>query len=434
MTENAIEVEHISKVYPLYDNARDRLREFFSLSNKKYHHEFPALQDVSFSVKKGETLGIVGVNGSGKSTLLKIITGVLQPTSGTVRCNGRISSLLELGTGFHPEFTGRANVYMNGALLGYTKEEMDAKLPAIQAFADIGEFIDQPVRTYSSGMYVRLAFASAINVDPDIIIIDEALSVGDLRFQQKCLRKLSEFQDSGKTIFFVTHDMGTIKNFCRTALWLDKGEKILLGDAESVAKRFIAFMMQGAETEEKREAPSEPVAEEGGKENARSQTIVWVSTAACASYGERGVTIDGVACYDAETKVPIELVEGGELVTLALRVNVHKRIERPLFGFLLNDRFGNHITGMNTFLYNTPLRPLIPEEPPVVTFTFRLPKLMNGQYTISPSVAEGTQSDHIQHHWVHDALVLRIASGDPRMDGGYYIVIDEATIAMTPQE
>ncbi|WP_442764367.1 ABC transporter ATP-binding protein, partial [Sulfurospirillum cavolei] len=225
MPNTAIKVNHLTKVYKLYDNPIDRLKESLHPLKKQYHKEFYALNDVSFEIKKGETVGIIGKNGAGKSTLLKIITGVLTPTSGSVHVNGRIASLLELGAGFNPEYTGVENIYFQGSLMGYTREEVAEKVDEIIAFADIGDFVYQPVKMYSSGMYARLAFAVAINVDPDILIVDEALSVGDMRIQQKCYRKFREFQEANKTILFVTHDTSTIINYCSHTIWISDGKK-----------------------------------------------------------------------------------------------------------------------------------------------------------------------------------------------------------------
>ena len=227
--EVIIKVEELSKVYKLYDNHRDRVKEALNPFGKKYHKDFYALRDISFDVKRGESLGILGKNGSGKSTLLQILTGVLQPTTGKVEVKGKVSALLELGAGFNPEFTGLQNVYFNGSIMGYTKEEMDQRLDDILAFADIGDFVYQPVKTYSSGMFVRLAFAVAVNVDPDILIIDEALAVGDAKFQKKCYDKMKTFQENGKTILLVTH--ASIKGFASNGMLINEGSKLYFGDA-----------------------------------------------------------------------------------------------------------------------------------------------------------------------------------------------------------
>ncbi len=239
MPEIAIKVENLSKIYKLYDKPIDRMKEALSIKRKNYHHNHYALKNISFEVKKGETLGIVGSNGSGKSTLLKIITGVLNPSSGDVKVNGKISALLELGAGFNPEYTGIENIYLNGTMMGYTKEEIDSKMESMLEFADIGEFVYQAVKTYSSGMFVRLAFAVAINVDPDILIIDEALAVGDTKFQSKCFKKIDEFKKKGKTILIVTHDVGSIKRFCDSAIWINSGILMDHANAKSVAGKYL---------------------------------------------------------------------------------------------------------------------------------------------------------------------------------------------------
>lgn len=223
MTELAINVKNIKKTYKLYDKPSLRIKEAFSLSGRKYHKEFDALKDISFRVERGEMLGIIGKNGAGKSTLLKIITGVLTPTEGSVEINGKVSALLELGAGFNPEYTGIENIYLNGSMIGYTEKEMDTKIDDIIQFADIGDFIHQPVKSYSSGMFARLAFAVSINVEPDILIVDEALSVGDVFFQAKCYKKLNDLKNSGKTILFVTHDMGSVIKYCNRAILINDG-------------------------------------------------------------------------------------------------------------------------------------------------------------------------------------------------------------------
>lgn len=245
MSDIAIKIENLSKIYKLYDKPMDRMKESLSLSKKKYSKEHYALNNISFEVKKGETVGILGTNGSGKSTLLKIITGVLTPSSGNLEVNGKISALLELGAGFNPEYTGLENIYLNGTMMGYTREEMQQRVNAIMEFADIGEFIYQPVKTYSSGMFARLAFAVSINVEPEILIVDEALSVGDARFQTKCINKMKELKENGTTILFVSHATEQIKRFCTRAIWINKGEMIDNGESSEIVDKYEAFMIQG---------------------------------------------------------------------------------------------------------------------------------------------------------------------------------------------
>lgn len=238
----AIKVENLSKCYKIYEKPIDRLKESIHPLGKKYHREFYALKDVSFEIKKGDLIGIVGKNGSGKSTLLKMITGVVTPTSGNIKVNGRISALLELGAGFNPEFTGLENIYMNGTIMGYSRDEMNERLENIINFADIGDFINQPVRMYSSGMFARLAFALSINVDPDILIVDEALAVGDVRFQQKCYAKFEEFRKNGRTILFVSHSLDVIKMYCNKAILLNDGGLLQEGKPKDVVNFYLKIL------------------------------------------------------------------------------------------------------------------------------------------------------------------------------------------------
>jgi lipopolysaccharide transport system ATP-binding protein len=248
MTDDiAIKVENVSKIYKLYDKPIDRVKESLNIFDKNYHRDFFALNDVSFEIKKGETVGIVGKNGSGKSTLLKIITGVLTPSSGSVHISGKISALLELGAGFNPEYTGMQNIYLNASMMGLTKEEIEKKIPEIVGFADIGEHINQSVKTYSSGMFVRLAFAVAINVDPEILIVDEALAVGDDLFQKKCFSKIESFRKNGKTVLFVSHSGGLVIELCDKAILMDAGEKLLVGPSNTVVNLYQKLLFASKE-------------------------------------------------------------------------------------------------------------------------------------------------------------------------------------------
>lgn len=251
MEKGSVEVNDLSKVYHLYNKSSDRLRETFSIKKKKYSKDHYALRDINLSIKHGESVGIVGTNGSGKSTLLKLITGVVTPTTGEIKTKGKIAALLELGAGFNPEYTGIENIYLNGTMMGYTEEEMEKRVPGIVDFADIGEFIHQPVKSYSSGMFARLAFAVSINVEPDILIVDEALSVGDTRFQVKCIDKMRELQESGTTILFVTHAIEQIKRFCTRAIWIKNGKIVEDGEASQVVDLYDNFMKYGERKIEK---------------------------------------------------------------------------------------------------------------------------------------------------------------------------------------
>ena len=247
MCDLAIEIRHLVKIYKMYNKPTDRILEAFHLGNKERYKEFRALNDVSFEVKKGETVGIIGTNGAGKSTLLKIITGVLSSTLGEVTIKGKVSALLELGAGFNDEYTGIENIYLNGRMMGYTRKEMDERIGKIIEFADIGDFINHPVKTYSSGMFARLAFAVAINVEPDILIVDEALSVGDVFFQNKCFKKFDELRKRGVTILFVSHDIGSVRQMCSRVLWLEKGSTRAFGEAGSICDMYMDAQRKSSE-------------------------------------------------------------------------------------------------------------------------------------------------------------------------------------------
>ena len=249
--ENIIKITNLNKIYKLYNNKKDRLKEALDfISKKKYHKDFYALNNINLVVKKGEILGLLGKNGAGKSTLLKIITGVLTQSSGEIDIEGKISALIELGAGFNPDYTGRENIYLYGTLMGYSREEIDKKMMEIIKFADIGEFIEQPVKVYSSGMFARLAFSCSINVDPDILIVDEILAVGDMRFQMKCITKMKEMMEKGVTILFVSHDVNTIKRFCTRAIWMKNGQIELDGDINNVTDRYLDFLKFEEATQE----------------------------------------------------------------------------------------------------------------------------------------------------------------------------------------
>lgn len=407
MSEIAISAQNVSKVYKLYDRHIDRLKEAIHPFGKKYHRDFYALKGVSFEVKKGETVGIVGKNGSGKSTLLQIIVGVLTQTSGQVIVDGKVSALLELGTGFNPELTGVENIYFSGMLMGFSKKEMEAKIDDILSFADIGEFVDQPVKTYSSGMFVRLAFSVAINVDPDILIIDEALAVGDIRFTQKCFRKIEEFREKRKTILFVSHDPGTIIKFCSTAIWLKEGEIFQRGNPDDIVKKYVAYMIFGSETNEGEKNTSFSANE---CLHPGMNKIEWDDLSGCSSFGEGGAGIKRAALYSKDFQRKLNVLEGGEKVIFLLEIEVKTDILFPIVGFVIKDRLGNNITGCNSYIIGLNLDKFQQGEVKVVYFEFEFPNLTNGSYLFSPAIAEGTQYNHIQHHWVHDAYIVEVNS------------------------
>ena len=414
----AIKMHNLSKKYKIYDHPVDRLKESLHPFKRKYHKDFHALDNISLMINKGDNVGIIGKNGAGKSTLLKILTGVLTPSSGEVQINGKVSALLELGAGFNPELTGIENVYFNGYIMGYSREEMDNMIDDILSFADIGDFVNQAVKTYSSGMFVRLAFSVATAVDPDILIIDEALSVGDIRFQQKSIRRMQSFQEQGKTILFVTHDVGAVNSFCNKALWLNNGMLKEYAQTESVTKKYLSYMTTGLETTviDKNHKEVEPTNEEA---------VIWDTISSFEKFGDGGAEILGVALYDELKHKKLSVFSGGESVSLMTRVQFDKDVHFPIIGFHLKDRNGIQITGANTFLYNKKVEKICSGEIKSFIINFKIPKLMNGEYTISPAVAEGTMQDHITLNWIHDAIVIKIQNPKEEFSIGWFLPLDD---------
>ncbi len=423
----AIKVQNLTKTYKLYDKPIDRLKESLHPLKKKYHKDFYALNDVSFEIKKGETVGIIGKNGSGKSTLLKIITGVLTPTSGRVNVHGKISAILELGAGFNNEMTGIENIYLNTSINGMNKQETNKIIDEIVDFAELGEHIYQPIKTYSSGMKARLAFGVAINVDPEILIVDEALSVGDVRFQQKCLRRMEEFKAQNKTILFVSHSTGMIERFCDRAVWIHEGNIRDIGDSELISKKYYSFMTYGLET-------TTNSSQKSTQEIKKTDSIKWPSLDKCESFGESGAKIVGVALVDEKNNF-LSVLSGGEKVKLLLKIVAYEEIFSPIVGFIIKDKTGVRVTGTNSYITKqTQNIKLIKNQENIVEFEFTMPLIKNGEYTISPALAEGTQDKHIQHHWIHDALLFKILSHAEEAKNGGFLLRLERTIIKTRQE
>lgn len=422
-----IRVEGLSKHYQIYDTPRDRLKQFVlprlqHLTRRpvrQYFHEFKALDDISFEVRRGETVGIIGRNGSGKSTLLQIVCGTLAPTSGTVETRGRIAALLELGSGFNPEFTGRENVYLYASVLGLKREEVAARFESIEAFADIGEFIEQPVKTYSSGMVVRLAFAVIAHVDADILVIDEALAVGDAFFVQKCMRFLRRFMEHG-TILFVSHDTSAVINLCNHAIWLANGKIRFQGSSKDASERYLAAMFESEQQGEPAQAPKPRKVVTTDTESLRDMRMDFINATPlrndievfrfkpdAAHFGKGGASITSVRLHD-DDGVRLNWVVGGENVTLEVQCEAHTALLGPIIGFFVKDRLGQTLFGDNTYL-SYAHAPLSVESGQAfeARFTFRMPVLPPGDYSIAVAIAEGTQQDHVQHHWIHDAVILK---------------------------
>ena len=418
----AISVKNLTKTYRIFGHPGDRIKQVLTFGRGHYYREFTALHDVSFEIKKGEAVGIIGRNGSGKSTLLQLICGILKPTSGEVQINGRISALLELGSGFSPEFTGRENVFMNASVLGLSREQTEARFADIEAFADIGEFIDQQVRTYSSGMMVRLAFAVIAHVDADILVIDEALSVGDAFFVQKCMRFLRSFMERG-TVLFVSHDIGAILNFSQTAVWLQKGAIESSGAPKDVTERYLEELYetwqgksidQRGKVTDKSEPVSRPVRDMRldfiNQTKFRNDIEIFSFSPEARGFGIGGAEITEVRLVD-ELGSPLSWIVGGEPVQLIVQCRAQQNIHNPIVGFMVKDRLGQVVFADNTFLayVQSPLR-LSFGARFQANFSFAMPIMPLGDYTISVAVAEGTQAEHVQHQWIHEALAFKVHS------------------------
>ena len=386
----AIEARNIVKVYKLYDKLRDRMFDAFGLGKKK-HKLYYALNGVSLKVYQGETVGIIGTNGSGKSTLLKIITGVLNQTSGEITVNGRISALLELGAGFNMEYNGIENIYLNGTMMGFSEKEIDAKLPEILEFADIGDYVYQPVKTYSSGMFVRLAFAVAINIEPEILIVDEALSVGDVFFQAKCYHKFEEFKAMGKTIIFVSHDLGSISKYCDRVFLLNKGNLLGEGSPKEMIDAFKRVLVGQYE-------------EDGEQGNAQKETV----NPQVQEYGTRQAVIE--ECYVTdENGVRCTAVLKGTEFTIHMKVRINDHIPAPIFAVSFKDIRGTEITGTNTMAEKAFLDSVEPGQRKEITFTQKM-SLQGGEYLLSFGVTGYNGNTFEVYHRLYDVLNVTVVS------------------------
>ncbi|MDO4939094.1 MAG: ABC transporter ATP-binding protein [Lachnospiraceae bacterium] len=390
----AIKVNNVTKTYKLYDKPIDRLKE--SLSRRQYHRPFNALNDVSFEVEKGTTVGIIGTNGSGKSTMLKIITGVLSQSGGTVETEGNISALLELGAGFNMDYTGIENIYMNGTMMGFTRSQMDEKLEDILEFAEIGDFVYQPVKTYSSGMFVRLAFALAINVDPDILIVDEALSVGDVFFQAKCYKRMEEIRQNGTTILMVTHDMGSIIKYCDKVVVLNRGDKIAEGPAGEMVDLYKKILAGKYGTDEEEENEDEPLS---------SQITVNPNR---TEYGDGRARIIDFGLFDEKGEATNLLLKG-EYFTIREKIRFHEKIAAPIFTYTIKDRKGTELTGTNTMYEAADVPPAEPGDVYEVEFRQKM-TLQGGDYLLSMSCTSFEGGVHTVYHRLYDVANITVIS------------------------
>lgn len=412
MEELAIQVKNVSKMYKLYDKPSDRLKESLGFSKKKRYKEHFALKNIDFEVKKGETVGIIGTNGSGKSTILKIITGVLNPTDGDVVVNGRISALLELGAGFNMEYTGIENVYLNGTMLGFSEKEIDERLDAILEFADIGDFVHQPVKSYSSGMFVRLAFAVAINIDPDILIVDEALSVGDVFFQAKCYRKFEEFRQQGKTILFVSHDLGSISKYCDRSILINKGVKLAEGTPKAMIDMYKKLLVgQLPLDEEEDEEINSLEIQEKAPENEPIQ-----SNPELLEYGNKAAEIVSYTIEDANGIVT-DTIEKGTDFTIRVKLKFHEKVPEPICAFSIKNVQGIEITGTNTMIEKNHIGMRQPGEEVEVCFHQKM-SLQGAEYLLSLGCTGFEQGEFNVYHRLYDVCNITVISDKNTV--GYY--------------
>jgi lipopolysaccharide transport system ATP-binding protein len=431
-SDAAIRAVGLGKAYEIYARPIDRLRQALRGRSRTYFREFWALRDVNFAARRGECLGVIGRNGSGKSTLLQIACGIVRPSAGSLEVNGRVAAMLELGAGFNPELTGRENVYVAATVLGLSAAEIRDRFDAIADFAGIGEFIDQPVKHYSSGMYARLAFAVCAHVDADILIVDEVLAVGDAAFVQKCMRYIRGFMERG-TLLFVSHDTNMVLNLCTQAIWLDGGRLRRSGAPKEVVHHYLASLYEERDTASrfgiggrafaKESAAGAAPDRQGGDAAEAIRPRRNLSTPALARaksieifdfdpdapwFGDRGASVRDIRLLDSAGR-PMTEAEGGEDVVLRVECQAAVDLERPIVGFYFKDKLGQELFGDNTYLVyrERPLR--VPAGGRFVAeFAFEMPYLRSGEYTVNIGLAEGTNEEHVQHHWIDDALRFRV--------------------------
>ncbi len=416
MQENpqiAIDVKNIKKVYKLYEKPSDRMRDAFGLLRKppKKHY---ALNGVNFQIRTGETVGIIGTNGSGKSTILKIITGVLNPTEGEVVVNGRISALLELGAGFNMEYNGIENVYLNGTMMGFSKKEIDEKLPEILAFADIGEYVYQPCKTYSSGMFVRLAFAVAINIEPEILIVDEALSVGDVFFQAKCYHKFEEFKKMGKTIVFVSHDLSSISKYCDRVYLLNKGNILGEGSPKEMIDTYKRVLVGQYEVEDEESDETDLLEDQSLQEKAKEASQG--QNPELLEYGTKQGEI--LSCYITDDRgIETNAILKNAEFTIHMKVKFHEDLSAPIFAYTIKNIIGVEITGTNTMVEKAFLEGVKAGETKEVTFTQKM-TLQGGEYLLSLGLTGYNKDVFEVYHRLYDVLNITVVSDKNTV--GYY--------------
>ena len=419
MSSPAVQFSNVSKSYSIYAAPRDRLKELATFQTRKFHTEFWALRDVSFDVQRGETFCVVGENGSGKSTLLQICAGILAPTTGTAIAHGRVAALLELGSGFNPEFSGKDNVYLNGAILGLSHKDMDRRFPDIEAFAEIGAFIHQPVKTYSSGMAVRLAFAVAIHVDPEILLVDEALAVGDIYFRQRCMRKVHELRQRGVTILFVSHATSDVKALGDRAMWLEKGVVKALGRTDLVVAQYLAAMSEKDRAYQVHEQAHEFPSADAQSLQAPEEVVEDIPNVD-HRFGDRKAEVMGITVLDVEGSRVASLKPDSTIV-VRISVRAKENIDRPIVGFLLRNHLGVDFAGSNTARERQDLLPMIAGDVCTVDFYLDLPALYASSFSFTPAIANGSLEHYSMCDWIDNAVVLQMERSGQPMYGQFHL-------------
>ncbi len=419
MPSPIIEFRGVSKTYAIYDSPSDRLKELVTFNHRTLHRDFHALHDVTFDIARGETFCIVGENGSGKSTTLQLLAGILHPSAGEVRVQGRVAALLELGAGFNPEFTGRDNVRLNAAILGFSQREIDRKFRNIEEFAEIGDFVDQPVKTYSSGMVVRLAFAVAIHLDPDVLLVDEALAVGDIYFRQRCMRKVHELRNHGVTIVFVSHSTADVKAIGDRAMWLDHGRVREIGDTEPVVSKYLASMVRkdagyviqthGAAAEK---TPDYKLL----RPERRPPEITTALPNIDHRYGNGRAKLLGIELLDP-SGVPLRILEPGSAIVVRISARALQPIRSPIVGFMMRNHMGIDFAGTNTAREAFDLPPMEAGDINTVDFHLALPDLYPSTFSFSPAIADGALEHYEICDWIDNAAAVQMSRGERQIYG-----------------
>lgn len=415
MKKTVIQIDQASKIFRVYAQPFDRIKQLLLGWQQSYYQEYAALRSINLAIQSGESVALIGRNGSGKSTLLQLICKILKPTTGRIILQGRIAALLELGSGFNPEFTGRENVFLNAAIYGLSKSQIRSRIERILAFADIGEFIDQPIKTYSSGMQLRLAFAVIAHVDADILIVDEALAVGDAVFTQKCMRFIREFSQD-KTLLFVSHDPALVQNLCTRAIWLEGGTVKEDGNARDVCRLYLLSNLQ------KIYGNKAMLRELKGKQQLSTDLELQITINEGASLVQNNIlkssgwTTEMARIVDIQvlnhTGEALHMLEGGEEVCLNITAYASKALEQPILGFMVRDRLGQDLFGENTLAITDiqPAQKIKPGDFITASFGFRMPMLPNGEYAVTVSVADGEIDNNIQHEYLHEAMIFVVQS------------------------